>query len=236
MTETPAAPPAPPAPGRLRWAGWVLLGLGVLALGRMVPLAALLGWARGAGAVGVVAYGLLYGALAVAGMPCVLLSMLAGFAFGPWVGGLAAYPGAMLAGAVSFGLGRRFGQTALAGFRARSPRWTAIEHVLAGDVFRLSLLMRLSPLFPFALVNLAAGASEARFAPFFVGTSLGMVPGVLLYAQIGALAPALDGLLRGELPPSPQRLWMALGGILASAVVVFFVGRQARRALASVQP
>jgi len=56
------------------------------------------------------------------------------------------------------------------------------------------LFLRLVPLFPFFLINLAAGLTRLPLRVFFLGTMLGIVPGGFVYVNAGASLAAIDSL------------------------------------------
>jgi uncharacterized membrane protein YdjX (TVP38/TMEM64 family) len=111
-----------------------------------------------------------------------LLTLAAGFLFGPWLGTLYALVGATI-GAVTVFLAARAG---LAGLAERAgPRATRLEAGFREDAFNYLLCLRLVPVFPFWLVNLVAGAMEIRLSVYIIATFLGMIPGAFVYASLG---------------------------------------------------
>src|SRR5262249_14523229 len=104
-------------------------------------------------------------------------------AFGPWGGGVYAGLRAPARAACMVGVGARFGQPALG--RLLGSRWQrALDGVRERGVLAV-VALRLVPVAPFTLVNLAAGASGIRLVDFMLGTVLGMAPGLGLLAVMG---------------------------------------------------
>jgi uncharacterized membrane protein YdjX (TVP38/TMEM64 family) len=66
-----------------------------------------------------------------------------------------------------------------------------MDRAVEKEGFKLMLLLRLSPLFPFALSNYLYGASSIRFWPYFFGTLLGFAPGTFAYVYAGEIGKAL---------------------------------------------
>lgn len=122
------------------------------------------------------------------------LTIFSGFMFGLWVGFPVAWAGATL-GAMAIFLAAR---TALAEplSRRAGPWLTRFRAGFHGDAFNYMLALRLTPLFPFWLVNIAPALIGIRLRAFALGTALGIVPGGLIYSWIGASAGAV--LDRGE--------------------------------------
>jgi uncharacterized membrane protein YdjX (TVP38/TMEM64 family) len=96
---------------------------------------------------------------------------------------------------------------------------------------RIVLLLRLSPVFPFNLLNYALGLTRVRFADFAIA-SVGMLPGTLLYVYYGKVIADVAR-LAGDTPiPRGWGYYMILAlGLAATLVAAMVVARAARRAL-----
>jgi uncharacterized membrane protein YdjX (TVP38/TMEM64 family) len=93
------------------------------------------------------------------------------------------------------------------------------------------LLTRLSPAFPFSLLNLAYGLSEVSLKDYTLGL-VGIVPGTILFCGLGALAgdvARFGEVLSGEADPFTWGLRVV--GIAATLASVVVAGRAAQRAL-----
>lgn len=136
----------------------------------------------------------LYAVATGAFVPLGLVLMLAGgFLFGPLVGALATIVGSTL-GAIMTYLAARFA----AGDRIRAAltggRFRKLMEGFDRAPFRYLLTLRLVPLSPFGLVNLAAGCARAPFRAYVAATAVGAVPYSLIYSYLGAgLGQALLG-------------------------------------------
>jgi phospholipase D1/2 len=130
--------------------------------------------------------------------PVNILILATSFAFGPWWGALYSGLGALASALAMYGLGARFGKQPLD--RLLGGRWqSALEGVRQRGVLAV-VALRLVPVAPFTLVNLAAGASGIRLTDFVLGTVLGMAPGLGLLAIMGdRLAHLLSHPSAGEL-------------------------------------
>lgn len=119
------------------------------------------------------------------------LTIAGGFLFGTWVGGIAALLGALI-GATALFLAAR---GALAPLLQRQTKgWLPkLRDGFQDNAFSYLLTLRLVPLAPFVVVNLAAAAFDVRVRDFVVASGLGMAPGALVYASIGSgLGAVLD--------------------------------------------
>ncbi len=113
-------------------------------------------------------------------------------AFGPWQGGAYAWAATMVSSGLTFWTGRLAGERAF--LRLAGPRARELAAFIGRNAFTASAIVRLVPAGPFVLVNMAFGASGARFAAFWAGTGLGIVPKIALVAFAGQTVFALlDG-------------------------------------------
>jgi len=136
-----------------------------------------------AGTTAAVAFILTYAGLVALSFPAAeLLTIAGGFLFGRWLGAAYAVIGATIGATLVF-LAARAG---LAGLAARAGPWA--ERLAAGfrrNSFNYLLVLRLIPLFPFWLVNLAAGAAGLPLRVYILGTLIGILPATFIYANLG---------------------------------------------------
>ena len=164
-------------------------------------------------------------------LPGVWASMLAGALYGTWWGSLVVFVGACLGAEAAFLLGRSWLRNWARRRLAALPKLQAVEQAVSREGLRLVLLTRLSPAFPFSLLNLAYGLSEVSLRDYSLGL-LGILPGTVLFCALGAFA--------GDVARFPEVLagkadlgtWaLRIGGLLATLATVVLVGRAARQAL-----
>lgn len=130
-------------------------------------------------------YILIYIAVVSLSLPGALVMTLSGgFLFGPWLGAAAASSGASLGAAVIFLVCRTAVGDSLRG-KAGSTI-SRIEEGVRRDAFSYILTLRLIPVMPFWLVNLAAGFVNIPLRTFLAATVLGILPGSLVYSGLGA--------------------------------------------------
>lgn len=115
-------------------------------------------------------------ALTVA-VPLTFLSLVALVAFGPLAGFACAMAGAQIGAAASYGLGRALGREVVQ--RLAGARVNMLSQRLARNGLIAVIVLRLVPVAPFAVVNMAAGASHIRLRDFLLGTAIGMTPSTL---------------------------------------------------------
>ena len=168
-------------------------------------------------------------------LPGVWASMLAGALYGTWWGSLIVFVGACLGAEAAFLLGRTWLRGWAMGRLEAFPKLQAVEQAVSREGLKLVLLTRLSPAFPFSLLNLAYGLSEVSLRDYTLGL-IGIIPGTILFCGLGALAgdvARFGDVLSGETDPFTWTLRVV--GIAATVASVWLVGRAAQRALKAAQ-
>jgi uncharacterized membrane protein YdjX (TVP38/TMEM64 family) len=218
----------------------VLAGLCALAL---VVLLVLLGadlaryasrfaaWVGELGAWGPAVFVLGYALATVAFVPGSLLTLAAGALFGIVPGALYVLAGATLGSAAAFLIARHLARAWVERRTATDPRFAAVDRAIGEEGRKIVLLLRLSPVFPYNLLNYALGLTRVRFRDYLVA-SLGMLPGILLYVYSGRVIGDLALLAAGAEVPRGAGYYVVLGvGLAATVLVTVLITRRARRAL-----
>ena len=164
-------------------------------------------------------------------LPGVWASMLAGALYGTLWGSVVVFVGASLGALVVFQLGRSWWRGWARRRLEATPKLRAVEQAVSREGLRLVLLTRLSPAFPFSLLNLAYGLSEVSWRDYCIGL-IGILPGTILFCGLGALAgdvARFSTVLSGQADPLTWAL--RLLGLVATLAVVWIVNRVARDAL-----
>ena len=201
--------------------------------GRYVPIFA--DWVKSLGALGPVVFIAGYVVAAVAGVPGSLLTLAAGAIFGLWAGVAYVFVGATLGAAAAFLVARYVARGAVERRVGNNARFQALDRAIAANGRRIVFLLRLSPVFPFSLLNYALGLSQVRFADY-VMASVGMLPGTVLYVYYGKLAGDVATAASGAAPARDAGYYIVLGiGLLATVVVTTLITRVASRALRATE-
>jgi len=170
----------------------------------------------------------LYAVATAAFVPVGLVLMLAGgFLFGPLVGTLATVVGST-AGAVMAYLAARFAAGDHIRNRLATGRLRKLVEGFERAPFRYLLTLRLVPLSPFGLVNVAAGCARAPFRAYVAATAIGAVPYSLIYSYLGdGLGEAFlaDGTPTAAVLLTPDVAWP----LAALMVVSLLTARLSRR-------
>ena len=226
-------------PGGLRAGRIALIAAALVALvaagrylGAYVPQFA--AWVDGLGWWGPLVFGVGYAAAVVAFVPGSLLTLAAGAVFGLVEGTITVLAAATVGSALAFLVSRHLARSVIEKKLTDSARFAAIDRAVGAQGRRIVFLLRLSPVFPFNLLNYALGLTRVRFADYLVA-SVGMLPGTVLYVYYGKLAGDVAALAGGAAVEKGVGYYAVLVlGLAATAIVTALVTRTARRALAEV--
>jgi uncharacterized membrane protein YdjX (TVP38/TMEM64 family) len=217
----------------------VRIALTAIAIVAVIVLARTLGgyiprfaaWVDELGVWGPVVFILGYAAAAVAFVPGSLLTLAAGAIFGLGAGVVYVFVAATLGASAAFLVSRYVARRAVESRLVNNPRFAAIDRAVGAQGRKIVFLLRLSPVFPFNLLNYALGLTNVRFIDYFVA-SIGMLPGTVLYVYYGKLAGDIAALAGGAAVQKDAAYYAVLGvGLIATVVVTTIVTRTARRAL-----
>ncbi|MBI3790624.1 MAG: TVP38/TMEM64 family protein [Gemmatimonadetes bacterium] len=238
MPPVPASVPSPATPRSrgLPWGRLLVLAallVAVVVAGRraaaLVP--AFAAYINGLGTLGAVVFVVGYALACVAFIPGSLLTLAAGAIFGLAKGVALVFVGATLGSTLAFLIARYAARGWIERKLAGNARFAAIDRAIGADGRRIVTLLRLSPAFPFSLLNYALGLTQVRLADYLVA-ALGMLPGTVLYVYYGRLAGDVAALASGAQAPKDAGYYAVLGlGLAATILVTALVTRTARRAL-----
>ncbi len=182
--------------------------------------AALQGWVRANGVLAVLAYVFAYAAVTAFSLPGgAVMSVAGGFLFGTLWGALYIVVGATSGALLLF----MAAKTALGDpLRARAGPWLLkMERGFQKNALSYLLVLRLVPLFPFFVVNLAPAFLGVSPGVYLLGTFFGIIPGSLVFASVGAGLGAIfeaGGEFSVGSVLTPQVL-LALGGLAVLSLV-----------------
>ena len=190
-----------------------------------------LAWISGLGAVGPLVFIGLYIIACVLLLPGSLLTLGAGVVFGVIKGSWVVSVASTLGATCAFLVGRYLARDWVGDKIASHDKFRAIDEAVAAQGWKIVGLTRLSPVFPFNLLNYAFGLTQVKFKHYVIASWLGMLPGTIMYVYIGSLAGDLATLGSGERTRTPGE-WVLYGvGLAATVVVTVFVTRIAKKAL-----
>lgn len=204
-----------------------------LALRYNIPeaLRGMLAWVGDQGFLGIVAFIAIYILATVFFIPGSILTLGAGFVFGVVYGTLTVSVASTVGAFLAFLVGRYVARDWVAEKTGNNPKFKSIDEAVGREGWKIVLLTRLSPIFPFNLLNYAYGLTGVTGRAFFFASWIGMLPGTVMYVYFGSLAANLATLGQASAERGPLQ-WILYGiGLVATVAVTFFVTRLARRAL-----
>ena len=182
---------------------------------------------EGLGPWGPVLFVLLYIVAAVLFVPGSALTLGAGALFGVGLGSVLVSLGATLGATAAFLVGRYFARDWVAKKIEGNTAFAAIDRAVAAEGWKIVGLTRLSPAFPFSLLNYAFGLTRVSLRDYVLASWIGMMPGTVMYVYLGSLARAA-----GDRQRTPGEWALLALGLAATIAVTVFITRIARAALA----
>ncbi len=171
----------------------------------------------------------IYIAATVFMVPGSVLTLGAGAVFGVAWGSIYVSVGATLGATTAFLVGRYLARDWVKRKVEGSERFAAIDKAVEREGWKIVGLTRLSPVFPFNLLNYAFGLTKVRFWHYVGASWIGMMPGTVLYVYLGSIAKAAT--VSGERSPGEWALYGV--GLVATIAVTVYVTRIAKKALAN---
>jgi uncharacterized membrane protein YdjX (TVP38/TMEM64 family) len=210
----------------------VLVGALVLAGRRAAALVPVFSaWVDGLGVWGPIAFVAGYALATVAFIPGSLLTVAAGALFGLGKGTALTFVAATLGASLAFLVARYLARGPVERRLSGNEAFAAIDRAIGAEGLKIVLLLRLSPVFPFNLLNYALGLTRVRFSDYVIA-SVGMLPGTLLYVYYGKVAGDVARLVDGGGVPRGAGYYVVLGmGLAATLAGTAVVTRVVRRAL-----
>ncbi len=203
----------------------------LLAAARLAPVG---GWLREAeggiramGSAGLVLYGAFYAAALLLFVPGTLLAIGAGFLFGVARGVAVILAASTVSAALAFTIVRRFARAPVERLARRDHRLAAVDRAIVREGWKVVVLLRLSPLFPFGFSSYLYGLTRLRLAPFLTASGLALLPRAFLAASLGAATASLErGRGRG-----PWEWALLAAGIAATLAATLLLARRAAEEL-----
>jgi uncharacterized membrane protein YdjX (TVP38/TMEM64 family) len=185
----------------------------------------------GLGAWSAICYPLLFAGCNVLLLPGGILCVGSGFFFGLWWGFLVVVLGNSIGAAISFAISRWLGGRWLQRQPSATPLLSVLKRAVEHDAWKIIFLTQLHPLFPTSLLNYLYGLTPIRFGPYMFWTTVGRVPGLLLYTYLGTLGQFGLNLALGKTHPRVVEYWTWGGAFVISAVLFIVLTRVALNAV-----
>lgn len=188
-------------------------------------------WVDSLGSVGAIAFIAIYILATVAFIPGSILTFGSGVLFGVVWGSLYVFISATLGATIAFLVGRYLARGWVAKKIEGNHKFRAIDQAVGKEGLKIVLLTRLSPIFPFNLLNYAFGITGVSLKDYVIG-SVGMIPGTVMYVYMGSLASNLATIGTASQPTNPGVQWaIRIIGFIATVAVTLYVTKVAQKAL-----
>ncbi|MDR9403558.1 MAG: TVP38/TMEM64 family protein [Halothece sp. Uz-M2-17] len=220
---------------KLKYLGIVVIIAALIASTRFIDLQGILTsaleWIDSLGPAAAIVFIGIYIIAAVLFFPASILTLGAGVVFGVVQGSIFVFIGATVGATLAFLVGRYFARGWVEKRIEGNPKFKAIDQAVAEEGMKIVLLTRLSPIFPFNLLNYAYGLTKVTLRDYVIGT-LGILPGTIMYVYVGSLAKNL-ATLASENVETPSGVQWAIRILIFITIVgvTFYITKIARKAL-----
>jgi len=187
------------------------------------------------GVWGAVAYIGVYNLATLLFVPGSVLTLKAGCLFGLFWGSVYVLIAAIIGATLAFLIGRYLSRDWVSRQIEKHPKLKAIDLAVAKEGWKIVLLTRLCPLFPFNLINYVFGVTQVSLKDYVLG-SFGIIPGTVMYVYIGTIAGnlAMTNMPEQALTPEARTYQLIMQGIglIATIAVTIYITKVAQKALA----
>src|SRR6202167_196450 len=194
-----------------------------------------LNWIRGLGALAPIVFIAIYIAACVAFLPGSILTIGAGVIFGVVRGSIYVSIASTIGATAAFLVGRYLARDWVSARLEGNAKFKAIDEGVGKEGRKIVILTRLSPVFPFNLLNYAYGLTRVTLRDYFFaawgGMSPGMMPGAMLYVYIGSISGDLARAAGGSAKRTPAGWVLTAVGFVATVAVAVYATRIRARAL-----
>jgi uncharacterized membrane protein YdjX (TVP38/TMEM64 family) len=188
-------------------------------------------WAKGMGPAGGVLYAVFYIAGTALFFPGLPLTLGAGFLYGAVIGTLVVSPASVAGASLAFLIARYVARDWVTRRLKKYPQAAAIDRAIEKNGFKAVVLLRLQPVLPFNILNYALGLTSIRLRDYMLASWIGMFPATVLYVYLGSIMNDISDLLRGRPNSGIAGRLLLWGGLAAIVVLVWWLGRIAKKAL-----
>ena len=231
-SSAPAGPDARKAFPAAKAALAVVVVVGLFLLFRLLPIGAWIeefkAYVRGQGALGYVIFAAVYiGASLIPGGPAAIMTLAAGAVYGVMTGTILVSLSSISAATIAFLLARGAFRSRVQTLAEGNKTFGSLNRAIEKEGAKIVALVRLSPVFPFTIVNYLFGLAPVTLASYFLASWIAMLPGTLAYVYFGSAL--------GEVTGSATALQKTVKIVLAVAAVLatILIARIAAKAIRS---
>ena len=189
-------------------------------------------WTVELGPLGFVLFVLFAGVAVVFFFPGSILMTASGATFGLAWGFVAAMAGTTLGAGLAFLVSRYVARAHVERWVASRPRFAAVDDAIGKEGWKIVVLTRCCPIFPYIFQNYAYGLTRVRFGHYALGSFIGLVPAALVFVYMGSLGrTGVEATSHGA---SSLELGLRVLGFVATVVVSIYITRVSTQALERV--
>jgi len=218
-----------------KWLIWIIVVAAVAVGGQVFPLDHLIEliWeiTHVSGFWGTLLFLVAYVICCIFLIPVSLLTFGAGAAYGVVQGTLLVWIAATLGAWVGFWIARWLGREKISRFIRSDRRLKALDRAIAVEGWKIVFLCRLSPIFPFAVLNYLFGLTHVRPRHYLIASSLGVFLPNFLYVYIGYLTA--KGISGKSITVTHWILYIL--GLIATISVIIILTRMVRQTLTTYE-
>lgn len=186
-------------------------------------------YVKSLGSIGPIAMACAYVVTTILFIPGSALTIGAGTLFGLKTGFIVVLVGANIGALCAFLLARTLLREKVVKWAEGNTKFRSLDRAVGSQGFKMVFLSRLSPAFPFNLLNYFLGLTAISTKSYVLANLLGMLPGMFLYVYIGAAAR--DAIATTDSSAGIYQQALKYIGLLATLAIVVIVTRIARKAM-----
>ena len=154
-------------------------------------------------------------------LPASWLSIAAGYLYGTYLGSATVFISAFIGASISFFIAKRFFSKKVFNIIDKFPKLSLLENIIQRGGLKLIILTRLSPLFPFSILNYFYGLNNITYKDFSISL-ICIIPGTFLYCSVGSLLNDLSDIVNLKLN---NNLFTTLISIISTSLIIYFLSK-----------
>ena len=154
-------------------------------------------------------------------LPASWLSIAAGYLYGTYLGSVIVFISAFIGASISFFISKRFLSKKVLDMINKYPKLSLLENIIQKGGLKLIVLTRLSPLFPFSILNYFYGLNNITYKDFSISL-ICIIPGTFLYCSVGSLLNDLSDIVNFKIN---NNLFTTLISIISTSLIIYFLSK-----------
>ena len=171
--------------------------------------------------LGIFFFAVIYVLIVLLILPASWLSIAAGYLYGTYFGSVIVFISAFIGASISFFIAKRFFSKKVLDIINKFPKLSLLENIIQRGGLKLIVLTRLSPLFPFSILNYFYGLNNITYKDFSISL-ICIIPGTFLYCSVGSLLNDLSDIVNLKLN---NNLFTTLISIISTSLIIYFLSK-----------